>query len=166
MNARLVSAQAVHPEGEVQRPSEQDQESAAVFATEALSIQKYNELARVFGPTEVRLLTADTIIGTPLTRCVARRARRKPGSEASASRSPPAAGQPNMRRQRRRGRGRAGAREIFPFRFGALANVPASTSSRKWNCRTPWFEPGSASSWLAALGPQIRRSDVRSQDCT
>ena len=87
MNARLVSAQAVHPEGEVQRPSEQDQESAAVFATEALSIQKYNELARVFGPTEVRLLTADTIIGTPLTRCAARRARRRPGSEASASRS-------------------------------------------------------------------------------
>ena len=26
--------------------------------------------------------------------------------------------------------------------------------------------PSSASSWLAALGPQIRRSDVRSQDCT
>ena len=48
-----------------------------------IHIQKYNELARVFGPTEVRLLTADTIIGTPLTRCAARRARRRPGSEAS-----------------------------------------------------------------------------------
>ena len=53
--------------------SEQDQESAADFATEALSIQKYNELARVFGPTEIRLLTADTIIGMPLTRHAARR---------------------------------------------------------------------------------------------
>ena len=47
--------------------------SADDFATEALSILKYNELARVFGPTEIRLLTADTIIGMPFTRHAARR---------------------------------------------------------------------------------------------
>ena len=43
------------------------------FATEERSSQKYNELARVFGPTEIRLLTADTIIGMPLTRHAAQR---------------------------------------------------------------------------------------------
>ena len=63
--------------------------SAADFATAALSIQKYNGLARVFGPTEIRLVTADTIIGTPLTGHAARRvgtgcAHRRPGSQASA----------------------------------------------------------------------------------
>ena len=72
--------------------SEQDQESVADFATEALSIQKYNEVASVFELTEVRLLTTGTIIVTPLTGRAARRvgtgcARRRPGSEASASRS-------------------------------------------------------------------------------
>ena len=40
---------------------------------QALSNQKYSELAREFGPTEVCLLTGDTIIGTPLTRVGAAR---------------------------------------------------------------------------------------------